>query len=217
MARLATLLLGQLITLAAQLGYAYAFRESFERQARTLRERPWKCLGVGFGIVAFWTFLGLGALHLAALNQSAWILTLMTVPMFLASAAGGAVCLGVIAARALRWDLAQRPYASITIGQAVAAVLGLLPFIGVPAVALYACAGIGAVAVAEFSSADEEVAAPRLGLAGLACLLVLTAAITFGLVRGGRSLGAQNQFGPGSASAGVPPPPVPPPPPAPPQ
>ena len=188
MARLATLLLGQLITLAAQLGYAYAFPGPFESQARTLRERPLKCLAVGFGLAALWTALGLGVLRFAAAHQSPWALTLMTVPMFLVTAAGGAVCLGVVASRALRWDLAERRYAAIAIGQAVAALLAMLPFVGVPVVTLYACTGIGSLALSEFASRREAAPAPRLGLAGLACFIVLTAAIAFGITRGGQRM-----------------------------
>ena len=179
---------GQVVTLAAQLGYVFAFHAAFERQSDTLRSRPLACLGWGFALAAFWTLLGLGAFHLAAANQNPWILTLMSVPMFLASAAGGAVCLGIVAARALRWDLRQRPYLSVTIGQTAAVAVGQLPFLGVALVALYACAGIGALIVSEFSASREAPGVPRLGTAGLACLVALTAAISFGLVRGGRRM-----------------------------
>lgn len=188
MERAGAAIAGQLITLAVMWGYVYAFRAAFDGQAAALRARPKACLGWGFGLAAFWTALGLAAFHLAALNRSAWLLSLLTVPMFLASAAGGAVCLGVVASRLLRLDLAARPYLCVAIGQAAAVALGLLPYAGSLIVAVYACAGIGSIIVAERAAAKEAGQAPRLGYAGLACLLLLTAAISFGLVRGGRRM-----------------------------
>lgn len=176
---LAALLGGQLLMLAAQLAYVSAFREAFERQTSTLKARPWLCLAAGILAAAAWTTLGRAVYRSSMATQRPWLLELTTAPLFLASAAGGAVCLSVIVARALGWDLRRRPYPCVALGQILGFAAGLLPKLAMPVVALYVCGGIGAVLVAEFSESDDDAA--RLGVPGLASLVILTAVITLGI------------------------------------
>lgn len=187
-ARLLDLIGSQIVTLAAQLAYIFAFRAPFERQAATLRARPWACLGWGLALAAAWTALGLAAFHLAAANHNALILILLTVPVYLGCAAGAAVCLSVLAAKAMRWDLQRHPYRCLILGQGLAIFVAALPRLGVALVALYAAAGLGAVLVSEYSSAHDDWHVPRLGAAGLIAMAALTAALSLGLLRASRRL-----------------------------
>ncbi len=158
---------GQLITVLGQLGYVLAFRDAFERQTDVLRRRPWASFGWGFGLLVSWTLVSQ-----AGTKAAPSLMDLFTTPLFLAAAAGGAVCLSVIVARLLGLDVRERPYLCVALGQALGAALALLPKLAVPLVTLYGCAGIGAIALGEFSGRDRHDA--RLGLPGLACFVGLT-------------------------------------------
>ena len=170
-----------LVTLAAEWGYAAAFGGAFERQLGVVRSRPLLSLGVGFAAAAAWTLLGKALL--SGGHGGALLTRALTVPIFLAAAAGGAVSLGAAAGRVLGADPAEKPYACIAAGQLAAALLGLVPRLGVLVVTFYACSGAGAILVAEFSGTRREREGARLGWTGAACFVGLTAAISLLLTR----------------------------------
>jgi hypothetical protein len=182
-------LTNQLITLCAQLAYVYAFRGAFERQAAVLRRRPLASLGLGFAICAFWAALGFGAFHLAAAHASASLLVVLSVPLYLAIAAGGSVCLAALASRAFGWSVERHAFRCVIAGQVVAVIAGAVPKFGPLLVSLYACSGIGAIALAELTVPHDD-EAPRLGKAGLIAMAVLTVALSLGLWRAGSRLNA---------------------------
>lgn len=170
-----------LVTLAAQWGYVAAFGGAFERQLDVVRRRPWLSLGAGLAAAVVWTLLG--KVLLSGGHGGALLTRALTVPIFLAAAAGGAVSLGAAAGRLLGADPAEKPYLCVAAGQLAASLLGLVPGLGVPVVALYACFGAGAILVAEFSGTRREREGAKLGWAGLGCFLGLTAAISVLLSR----------------------------------
>lgn len=189
-------LMNQLVTLAAQLAYACAFRRAFERQNAVLRARFWTSLGLGAAICALWLGIGYGAFFLAAVKGSAAILVTLTVPLYLAIAAGGAVSLGALSSRLLRLKVEEHPYLCIAVGQVFAVAAAMLPIGGPLLVSLYACSGIGAIALSELSARPDDEDTPRLGSAGLISMIVVTAALALGLWRANAALKAE------AASAG---------------
>lgn len=189
-------LMNQLLTLAAQLAYACAFRRAYERQAAVLRARFWPSLGLGAAVCAFWLAIGYGAFFLAAFKGSAALLVALTVPLYLAIAAGGAVSLGALSARLLRLKVEEHPYLCIAAGQVFAVAAAMLPKAGPLLVSLYACSGIGAIALAETTARPDDDDAPRLGSAGLVSMLVVTVALALGLWRANGALKSE------AASAG---------------
>ena len=183
-------LLNQLITLCAQLAYVYAFRGAFERQAAALRSRPLPSLALGFAVCAFWAAVIFGAFHLAAANHSGALLVTLSVPLYLAVAAGGAVSLAVLSSRFFGWTLKAHPYRCVIVGQVVAVIAGAVPKAGPVLVALYACSGLGAVALAELDAPADDLEVPRLGKQGLIAMAVLTLGLALGLMRAGSRLSA---------------------------
>jgi hypothetical protein len=181
-------LMNQLLTLAAQLAYACAFRKAYERQAAVLRARFWPSLGLGAAVCGLWLGIGYGAFFLAAAKGSASILVTLTVPLYLAIAAGGAVSLGALSSKVLRLKVEEHPYLCIAVGQVFAVAAALLPKAGPLAVSLYACSGIGAIALSEFSARPDDDDAPRLGSAGLISMVVVTVALALGLWRANSAL-----------------------------
>jgi len=171
------------ITLLAQLAYVYAFRGPFERQAAALRARFRLCLLLGFCVCAVWLAVGYGAFFVAASHRSATVLITLTVPLYLAVAAGGAVSLAALSSRLFGWSLEEHPFRCILVGQVFGVIAGAVPKAGPLLVGLYGCSGIGAIGLAEASARPGDEDALRRAYAGLASLLIMTAALAFALWR----------------------------------
>lgn len=195
-------LLNQVLTFFAQLGYLYAFRGAFERQEKTLRARFWASLGLGFALCLAWLGMGYAAFFLAAVQKSAAMLALLSVPLYLAIAAGGAVSLTALSGRLFGWSVEEHPFRCLFVGQVFAVAAGAVPWAGPVLVSLYACSGIGAIAVSEMTARPDDEETPRLGMAGLASMLVLSAALALGLWRANKNLKAEAaQEAPAAAAA----------------
>ncbi|MDE2038649.1 MAG: hypothetical protein KGO96_11045 [Elusimicrobia bacterium] len=180
---LESILASQAAALAVGILYLLAFRKAFCRQAAALRHRPALSLALGLLVCAAWLLPLWAASRLGPESFLPAALTILRVPLYLALAAGGAICLALLAGILLRWDLEAHPYRCLLAGQVLAVAIQVLPGLGAPLATVYGAAGLGAVALSEWRAARENPPAPRLGYIGLLSLLLASALLSWALLR----------------------------------